>query len=96
MQENNILFNNKTNEIVLIDFEYTSINFRGNDLASTLTEASMEYSDDLLPPFRLHRDTMVKFETQNNERNVVEELCRTYLAEAHKVCGVKTEVNAWI
>ena len=42
-QENNFLLNEKTQELKLIDFEYSCPNYRGFDVANYLAEFEVTY-----------------------------------------------------
>lgn len=52
IQENNFIKNEQ--KIVIIDFEYSQLNFRGADLALYLMETSIEYTPNEYPGFRHH------------------------------------------
>ena len=45
IQENNILaWNNDKTKLTLIDFEYSSLNFRGYDIAAYMNETMIDYT----------------------------------------------------
>eukprot|EP00347_Sterkiella_histriomuscorum_P000878 403374177 len=55
IQENNIMaWNKNKTQFVLIDFEYSSLNFRGYDIASYLNEVSLDYTHPVHPKFRYY------------------------------------------
>ena len=49
-------------ETVIIDFEYSCVNYRGADLASYINEAAIDYSISELPNFKINYDLFVNFE----------------------------------
>lgn len=53
LQEGNILLRQNTSkpELVVIDFEYCSYNYRGFDLANHFAEWQFDYKVDVLPYF---------------------------------------------
>lgn len=56
-QENNVMiwFEDHT-KISLIDFEYSSLNYRGFDIASYVNECFIDYSYPLKPKFKVYED----------------------------------------
>lgn len=58
-QENNFLYNKTRNETKIIDFEYSSLNFRGVDLASYLIESSIDYTYEEPPNYKIDAEELV-------------------------------------
>src|SRR5690606_36955332 len=56
LQENNILICNNTNELRMIDFEYSEGFERGFDLANTLLEMKIDYIVDHYPGYQYYPD----------------------------------------
>ena len=52
-QENNFLVSTETDEIKLIDFEYSCPNYRGFDVGNYLAEAGITYMTDKACGFEL-------------------------------------------
>ena len=50
------------NETVIIDFEYSCVNYRGADLASYINESAIEYGISELPGYKIHLDLFPDFD----------------------------------
>lgn len=48
-------------KFMLIDFEYTHLNFRGYDLACYVNEGFFDYSYPKAPFFKIYEEEMVAF-----------------------------------
>lgn len=76
IQENNILvWNQDKTKFTIIDFEYSSINFKGYDIASFINESYIDYSHPTFPKYKIYGDLMTSF-FENGE---MEKLLTFYL-----------------
>ena len=84
VQENNILVKCENGnikaiqDIKLIDFEYSALNYRGADLAAYLMESMFDNKVKEPPFYGFHPDRAPDFESQD-EKSPVNLLLRTYL-----------------
>jgi len=51
-----MVWNGDKTKLTLIDFEYSSLNFRGYDIASYINETSLDYSHPLPPKFKFYEE----------------------------------------
>jgi thiamine kinase-like enzyme len=67
-------------KLILIDFEYTMLNFRGFDIAASINETYMDYTCGHKPFFKFYDDKLVyKFERgEEVERCLIIYLCHYY------------------
>ena len=56
IQENNIMvWNSDKTKFTLIDFEYSALNYRGFDIASYITETTIDYKHPEKPGFKFYQ-----------------------------------------
>jgi thiamine kinase-like enzyme len=77
------------NETKIIDFEYSSLNYRGLDLASYLNESTMNYDYALPNHYRYEDDRFPNFGPEDNNKDVahVESILTVYLKRQHELQG---------
>ena len=73
-QENNFL--STGTETKIIDFEYSSLNYRGVDLASYINESTIDYSVEEQPAYKIDAEMLVN---NFDENQSVNELLKEYL-----------------
>ena len=54
-------------KFILIDFEYSQMNFRGYDLACYFNEQFIDYSYPKAPFFKIHEEEMLDFINENQD-----------------------------
>ncbi len=68
-------------KLTLIDFEYSSINFRGFDIASYINECHIDYSHPIIPKFKIYMDYFDQF----LEEGELDKFVIYYLKELHRI-----------
>ena len=82
IQENNIMaWNKNKTQFVLIDFEYSSLNFRGYDIGSYINECSLDYSHPVHPKFRLY----LEYFDQLWEEGEIDKFLTYYIRKLHSI-----------
>jgi len=66
---------------VLIDFEYSSLNFRGYDIASYFNETSLDYTHPVHPKFRIY----FEYFDQLWEEGEVDKYISYYLGKLYQI-----------
>jgi len=74
-----MVWNNDKTKLTLIDFEYSSLNFRGYDIASYINETSIDYSHPLVPKFKYYEE----FFTEIIEEKEIDKYLEYYLKKYH-------------
>jgi len=79
-QENNVMVeNNDKSKMILIDFEFSMLNFRGFDLGALFNESYIDYIVKSRPAFKFHEE-LFDFLLQRNE---IDHIARHYLKHYH-------------
>ena len=54
-------------KVTLIEFEYSSMNYRGFDIAAYVNEAFMDYTYPVKPKFKVYEDQMIAYLRKSHE-----------------------------
>lgn len=82
----NIMYDDETNDLCFIDYEYGSYNFRGYDIGNHFCERSINYNIEEYPHFKINPSD---YPSQEEQR----EFLYSYLTEYYKQKGIDTEVT---
>jgi len=76
-----MVWNQDKTRLTLIDFEYSSINFRGYDIASYINESMLDYSHPVNPKFKVYLEYFHQF----LEEGEFDRILTYYLCELHRI-----------
>ena len=87
VQENNFLYNEADKEIKIIDFEYSSLNYRGMDLASYLNESTINNKVEEVPFYKMDADGLISsFDTCESVKSIFKLYLQTFYEKHLKQC----------
>ena len=86
-QENNVMIWHKDHtKMTIIDFEYSSLNFRGYDIAAYVNECFVDYSYPVNPKFKYYDEQFLTYLKKSREPgSEFENLLISYLEKYHEL-----------
>lgn len=76
-----MVWNKDKTQFTLIDFEYSSLNFRGYDLASYVNECLIDYTHPINPKFKVYMEYFDQFW----EEGELDKFLTYYLTKYHEI-----------
>lgn len=76
-----MVWNKDMTKFTLIDFEYSSLNFRGYDIASYVNEIMIDYMHPVNPKFKIY----MEFFEQFMEEKELDRILTYYLRKYHEI-----------
>lgn len=86
-QENNVMiWHEDHTKVTIIDFEYSSLNYRGFDIAAYVNECFIDYMYPVRPKFKFYEAQMLKYlQDSHNQGGEFERLLTAYLTRYHQL-----------
>jgi thiamine kinase-like enzyme len=73
-------------KVTLIDFEYSSLNYRGYDIAAYVNECFIDYSYPVKPKFKIYEDQMLSYLRKSHDHgSEFDGILRSYLTKYHEL-----------